>query len=580
MPAWPSSSVYTPVPFDCVQSVVGSGQRSLMALSVSPTTPSSGCGIAAAAVKSAATTVEHRSARASSSSFPPQCPASQSKWRAARFARCDALALTEIREVVLRGRWHVPAPCRAHVSPAATPASDSADQPCIIDTDVNADPPTQHQCRPWRRRRCAHPRRRPRVLRRRRERARAAARRRPARARPRRATAPGKIDDGRVSRRHALVAWQSGRFIVTDLGSQNGTFADGAAGCRACADAVRTRAARRRLAAGAVRRRPPVRARRACAPSTASCAARRCRRCLAEVERAARGGVILHVRGESGTGKEGVARAFHRAGARASGPLVAVNCAAIPHAIAERLLFGAKRGAYSGADADAAGYLQEADGGTLFLDEIAELDAQVQAKLLRVLESKEILPLGASKPRKVDFGFVLGDQQGSARARRRRHAARGSVLPHRQPGGDAAAAAQPARGDRGARRRRAGRGRRRAGGARVARRAVPAAAVAGQRARAARRGARGGAGRARRRQPRDGAPPGADGGQRCSRRGTRRAHDAAPPTRRAGEWPRKRMPQVDDEWRRRIEDALRDERRQHRRHARARSGCTARSCAG
>jgi transcriptional regulator with PAS, ATPase and Fis domain len=84
---------------------------------------------------------------------------------------------------------------------------------------------------------------------------------------------------------------------------------------------------------------------------------------------------------------------------------VAVNCAAIPHALAERLLFGAKRGAYSGAEADADGYVQEADGGTLFLDEIAELDPQVQAKLLRVLESKELLPLGASKPRKVDFAF-------------------------------------------------------------------------------------------------------------------------------------------------------------------------------
>src|SRR6185436_2830275 len=83
----------------------------------------------------------------------------------------------------------------------------------------------------------------------------------------------------------------------------------------------------------------------------------------------------------------------------------AVNCAAIPHTIAERLLFGARRGAYSGAEADAIGYVQEADGGTLFLDEIAELDAQVQAKLLRVLESREVLSLGASRPRKVDFAL-------------------------------------------------------------------------------------------------------------------------------------------------------------------------------
>ena len=66
-------------------------------------------------------------------------------------------------------------------------------------------------------------------------------------------------------------------------------------------------------------------------------------------------------------------------------------------------MFGAKRGAYSGAEADATGYVQEADGGTLFLDEIAELDLQVQAKLLRVLEPREVLPLGASKPRKVEY---------------------------------------------------------------------------------------------------------------------------------------------------------------------------------
>jgi transcriptional regulator with GAF, ATPase, and Fis domain len=126
---------------------------------------------------------------------------------------------------------------------------------------------------------------------------------------------------------------------------------------------------------------------------------------LDEAERAGRAGTTLHVRGESGSGKEGVVEAFHRASARGGQALVAVNCATIPHALAERLLFGARRGAFSGAEADAAGYVQEADGSTLFLDEIAELDPQVQAKLLRVLEAKEVLPLGASKPRKVDFAL-------------------------------------------------------------------------------------------------------------------------------------------------------------------------------
>jgi len=215
---------------------------------------------------------------------------------------------------------------------------------------------------------------------------------------------PGKVEDGRVSRRHAVVAFEGGRCVVTDLGSQNGTFVDGepitprtpTAVQRVirigdsllvpCADVRPFERAGVHTIDGFVRG-PAMQA------------------VLDEAARAARSGTTLHVRGESGTGKEGVAHAFHRANARGGKPLVAVNCAAIPHAIAERLLFGAKRGAYSGAETDAPGYIQEADGSTLFLDEIAELDLQVQAKLLRVLETKEVLSLGASKPRTVDFAF-------------------------------------------------------------------------------------------------------------------------------------------------------------------------------
>ncbi len=126
-------------------------------------------------------------------------------------------------------------------------------------------------------------------------------------------------------------------------------------------------------------------------------------RVLAEVARAAELGFSVCLHGESGTGKEGVARAFHRSGPRAEGPFIAVNCAAIPEGIAERLLFGVRRGAYSGAEADAEGYVQAADRGTLFLDEVADLDLQVQAKLLRALETREVLALGASRPRTVDL---------------------------------------------------------------------------------------------------------------------------------------------------------------------------------
>ncbi|HET7502112.1 MAG TPA: sigma 54-interacting transcriptional regulator [Kofleriaceae bacterium] len=212
------------------------------------------------------------------------------------------------------------------------------------------------------------------------------------------------LADGRVSRRHAQIAFDDGRCLVTDLGSQNGTFVDGellAAGTE--------RQAHRVIRVGdsllvpfrdvAPFTEPDVRVLDGFVRGPTM------QDLLAEVARAAQAGTTLHVRGESGTGKEGIALAFHRAGARAARPLVPVNCAAIPHAIAERLLFGAKRGTYSGADTDAPGYVQEADGGTLFLDEIAELDLQVQAKLLRVLESHEVLPLGASRSRKVDFAL-------------------------------------------------------------------------------------------------------------------------------------------------------------------------------
>jgi DNA-binding NtrC family response regulator len=107
------------------------------------------------------------------------------------------------------------------------------------------------------------------------------------------------------------------------------------------------------------------------------------------------------ITGESGTGKELAARAFHSAGPQASGPFVAVNCAAIPEGLAERLLFGARRGAYSGATHDTEGYVQAAHGGTLFLDEVAELDAAVQAKLLRTIETQQVLELGAVAPKPV-----------------------------------------------------------------------------------------------------------------------------------------------------------------------------------
>jgi transcriptional regulator with GAF, ATPase, and Fis domain len=114
--------------------------------------------------------------------------------------------------------------------------------------------------------------------------------------------------------------------------------------------------------------------------------------------------VLIH--GESGTGKELAARAIHRSSARAEGPLVTVNCAAIPENLLESELFGHVRGAFSGAVTDKKGKFELADGGTLFLDEVGELPVALQAKMLRALQEREIERVGAMKSIRVDIRVV------------------------------------------------------------------------------------------------------------------------------------------------------------------------------
>lgn len=110
--------------------------------------------------------------------------------------------------------------------------------------------------------------------------------------------------------------------------------------------------------------------------------------------------------GESGTGKELVANALHQGSKRREGPFVAVNCSAITKELAESLLFGHKKGSFTGANEDRAGYFEQANEGTIFLDEIGDMNPEIQAKVLRILEEKKVRRIGEKEERIIDFRVI------------------------------------------------------------------------------------------------------------------------------------------------------------------------------
>ena len=130
------------------------------------------------------------------------------------------------------------------------------------------------------------------------------------------------------------------------------------------------------------------------------------RRLLTQVRRVGQSSATVLIQGESGTGKELIARFLHQVSGRAKGPFVAINCAALPENLLESELFGHAKGAFTGAMTDRKGKFQQANGGTIFLDEISEMSLNLQAKMLRVLQEKEVDPVGGRSAVALDVRVV------------------------------------------------------------------------------------------------------------------------------------------------------------------------------
>ncbi len=135
------------------------------------------------------------------------------------------------------------------------------------------------------------------------------------------------------------------------------------------------------------------------------------------------------ISGESGTGKELVARAIHFRGALAQTPFVAVDCGALVPTLMESELFGYEKGAFTGATKSKSGLFQAANGGTIFLDEIGELPLEMQAKLLRVLQEKEVRPVGSNDKVNVDVRVIAATNRDLESAYRAGHFPQGSLFP-------------------------------------------------------------------------------------------------------------------------------------------------------
>jgi DNA-binding NtrC family response regulator len=215
------------------------------------------------------------------------------------------------------------------------------------------------------------------------------------------------IDDPTVSRFHCEIRIEDAGGVITDLRSKNGTLVDGVevreaflrSGC-----ILRLGRATVRFEYVAEHNRPEVSTLTRFGPLVGKSPAMR--HTIALLERAAASDATVLLEGETGTGKGKAAEALHQAGARKDKPFIVVDCGAIPANLLESELFGHEKGSFTGADSRRVGAFEDAHGGTLFLDEIGELPSDLQPKLLRALENREIRRIGANKFMAVDLRVI------------------------------------------------------------------------------------------------------------------------------------------------------------------------------